>query len=82
MQAINTRFVTQDSSYSWQIITIFLAIFFILFISVCLMCRFMKDKDRKGGKRGEERLVGRATSSQSDNYWDHKEVERYTRRNV
>lgn len=51
-QAINTNFLTQTHPYTWQMIAIFGGIFAILGLSLFLMCRFMKNKD-KDAKRAK-----------------------------
>ena len=46
-QAINTTFLTQTNPYTWQMIAIFGAVFAILGLSLYLMCRFMRNKERE-----------------------------------
>ena len=45
-QAVKTTFVTQDSSYSWQMIVIFCSVFGVITISIVCMCIFLKKTDK------------------------------------
>ena len=50
LKAVNTTFVTQTASHSWQMVLVFCVVFAIIILSIILMCRFMKNK-RKGQRR-------------------------------
>ena len=54
-QALNTTFLAQESSYSWQMIGIFAGVFAVLGLSVYCMCRFMNSNKRSSGEYRRDR---------------------------
>lgn len=87
LQAIETNFVTQSKSYSWQMTLIFVGIFLVLIASACMMCRFMGDKDKKRDRESRTRN-GRSQASdvkyhggygQSERDLDYRVAEGFSR---
>ena len=72
-QAIDTTFVTQHT-LTWSMLTIFIAVVFVIAISICLMCGDSKEELEKRRRRRDKkkRVKAGSDSSQSSKRYRSK----------